>query len=247
MPHPYGPCFDVFLRAYLTSLLLIWTGKCSSSTTSTGDMGVELRQTLLLAFCITSALAYVDFGTITHPSLFEPTFRVPRPHQLPDDVWMRYETFHSHLTAVAPSVRLLRNGSLSTSWSIHSQHQLLPTRTIGHYDLRKRGVFSGDPPIPTCRQCDRNGNPVDNSNSTNSDSGSPSCSIQNYDVSNAHKENALSVVLILNRVSSDLVDLDLHLLCRIIASTLATLDRSYQPHSLLMRDCLVARSATQQV
>lgn len=146
-------------------------------------MASRLCQVLLLALHIAATSAFVDFGTITQPFLFEPTFTVPRPHQLPDDVWMRYETYHSHLTAVAPSVKLLRNGSLSTSWSIHSQHQLVPTRTLEHHDLRKRGVFSGDPAVPTCRQCDSSGNPINNSNSTNTDSGSPSCSVVNYDVS----------------------------------------------------------------
>lgn len=134
---------------------------------------------------VATSYAYVDFGTITQPLLFEPmlTVSVPRPHQLPDDVWMRYGSYYSQLTAVAPSIHMLANGSQATSWSLHSH--LEPTRTVErHGDLRRRGVFSGDPPIPTCRQCDKNGNPIDNGDSKNgTGSGSPACSQVNYNVS----------------------------------------------------------------
>lgn len=134
----------------------------------------------LIAGCI----AYVDFGTITQPLLLGPTLTVavPRPHQLPDDVWMRYGSYYSQITAVAPSIHMLANGSHATSWSLHLH--LEPTRTAAyHGDLRRRGVFSGDPPIPTCRQCDKNGNPINNGNGNNgTGSGTPTCSQVNYNV-----------------------------------------------------------------
>ena len=131
----------------------------------------------------TSVLAFVDFGTITQPFVFQPTFTIPRPHQLPDDVWMRYGEYSSQITAIAPSVRMLSNGSHATSWSLHFQEHR-PTRTVQHQDLRRRGVLRRGvlPPIPTCRQCDRNGNTIGGDNSTNSGDGSPTCSVANYNV-----------------------------------------------------------------
>lgn len=128
-----------------------------------------------------SALGFVDFGTITQPFGLQATIAIPRPHQLPDDVWMRYAPFKSHITAVAPSVTPLSNGSFATSWSMHFHFE--PTRTIAHPRLRPRGVLAPRgilPPIAACRQCDINGNPVSNSNS--SDSGTPTCSIVDYEV-----------------------------------------------------------------
>lgn len=143
-------------------------------------------QQLSIAFLLLhSAFCYVDFGTSTLPILFEPkyTVSVPRPHQLPDDVWMRYDDYHSHITAVAPSVKLLYNGSFSTSWSLHFHKQPTTTVVVGHQDLRRRGVFSGDPPVPTCRLCDANGNPTNSSSNGNgTDSGSPTCTVANYSV-----------------------------------------------------------------
>lgn len=130
---------------------------------------------------------YAEFGTVTAPCNFEPIFDIPRPKFVPEDVYMRYEPYSSSITAVAPSLRLGVNGTHETSWSLHFVDQpTRTTRTIDH-DLRKRGVFSGDHPIPTCRHCDINGNPIDNStdNSTNTNNGVPHCSITNYDVFNS--------------------------------------------------------------
>lgn len=142
------------------------------------------------------ALGFADFGTITQPFGLEPTITVPRPHQLPDDVWMRYAPFQSHITAVAPSVRSLSNGSYATSWSMHFHVE--PTRTVAHPGLRRRGVLAPRgilPPITNCRQCDINGNPVSNSNST--DSGSPSCSVVDYEVRLARFPSKLRTILTL--------------------------------------------------
>lgn len=141
----------------------------------------SLTQWLSIACLLPTAFSYVDFGTITQPVAFEPTFTVPRPHQLPDDVWMRYAPFQSHIRAVAPSVRQLGNGSFATSWSMHFHFE--PTRTIAHSGLRRRGVLAPRgvlPPIPTCRQCDLSGNPLPGSNST--DAGSPTCTVTDYEV-----------------------------------------------------------------
>ncbi|KAK5944227.1 hypothetical protein PMZ80_003508 [Knufia obscura] len=140
----------------------------------------SLTQWLSIACLLQTAFSYVDFGTITQPVAFEPTFTVPRPHQLPDDVWMRYAPFQSHIRAVAPSVRQLGNGSFATSWSMHFHFE--PTRTIAHSGLRRRGVLAPRgvlPPIPTCRQCDLSGNPLPGSNST--DAGSPTCTVTDYE------------------------------------------------------------------
>lgn len=125
---------------------------------------------------------YADFGTVTAPCNFEPVLAVPRPKFIPDDVYMRYEPYSSSITAVAPSLRFGRNGTHETSWSLHFLQQ--PTRTIQAVDrgLRRRGVFSGDSPVPTCRPCDKNGNPVDDGSKNNSTNGVPNCSITNYDV-----------------------------------------------------------------
>lgn len=140
---------------------------------------------LVITNLISTCWAFVDFGTITQPLQFAPTFTVavPRPYQLPDDVWMRYGEYYSQITAVAPSVYVLPNGSHATSWSLHSHLQ--PTKTVeDHGGLRRRGVFSGDPPSPSCRQCDQSGNPIGNGNNSNSsNSGSPICSQVNYNVS----------------------------------------------------------------
>ncbi len=144
-------------------------------------MAPSLTRWLSIACLLQSALGFVDFGTITQPFELVPTLTVPRPHQLPDDVWMRYAPFQSHVTAVAPSVRLLSNGSYATSWSMHFHKE--PTRTIEHPGLRRRGVLAPRgilPPISTCRPCDRNGNPLPNGNST--ESGSPTCSVTDYEV-----------------------------------------------------------------
>ena len=155
----------------------------------TNTMVPLLLQWLWVTCLLHSASGFVDFGTITQPCNFEPTFTAPRPHQLPNDVWMRYAPFQSHLTAIAPSVRLLGNGSFATSWSMHSHSE--PTRTIEHVGLKRRGVLAPRgilPPIPTCRQCDRNGNSLSNGNST--DDGSPTCSVTEYDVSfHAHPDH----------------------------------------------------------
>lgn len=143
--------------------------------------------TLWLAIFASSQVVqgYADFGTVTAPCNFEAIFTVPRPKFVPEDVYMRYEPYSSSITAVAPSLHRGRNGTHETSWSLHFVDQ--PTRTVrtADHDLRRRGVFSGDPPIPTCRPCDRNGNPINNgtSGSNNSTDGSPHCSITNYDVS----------------------------------------------------------------
>jgi len=155
--------------------------RCIKSTMLPSITAASLMRWLSLLCLLQLALGFVDFGTITQPFGLEPTITAPRPHQLPDDVWMRYAPFQSHITAVAPSVRPLSNGSYATSWSMH--FHLEPTRTVTHPGLRRRGVLAPRgilPPITNCRQCDINGNPVSNSNST--DSGSPSCSVVNYEV-----------------------------------------------------------------
>lgn len=142
---------------------------------------------LWLAIFASSQLVqgYVDFGTITAPCNFEPIFTAPPPKFVPEDVYMRYEPYASSISAIAPSLRRGRNGTHETSWSFHFVVQ--PTRTIrtADQDLRRRGVFSGDPPIAICRPCDKDGNPINNGSSgrNNSTDGSPKCSITNYDVS----------------------------------------------------------------
>jgi len=167
----------------------------------TTTMAPFLLQWLSVTCLLRSASGFVDFGTITQPCNFEQTFTIPRPHQLPNDVWMRYAPFQSHLTAVAPSMRLLGNGSFATSWSTHLH--LEPTRTTEHLGLKRRGVLAPPgilPPIPTCRQCDRNGNPLSNGNTT--DDGSPTCSITEYDVCLQANPGPHSMLSHQSRVSS---------------------------------------------
>lgn len=151
---------------------------CSVQSTATSSMAQSLAFWLTLIGFLTPAFSYVDFGTVTRPCAFEPAFNVPRPPQLPDDVWMRYAPYSSHLMAIAPSVRLLSNGSQSISLSLHSQAK--PTRTLEHPGLRRRGVFSGDLGIPTCRPCDGNNNPINSGNGTGGSS--PTCSLASYNV-----------------------------------------------------------------
>ncbi len=102
-----------------------------------------------------STYAYVDFGSLTLPiePLFEPT---PRPEQLPEDIDLRYEILPSMITAVAPSVTLVGNGTHQTMYSLHYHHYFSKTRQgKGMFD--KRGVFSGDPPVATCNPCGTDG------------------------------------------------------------------------------------------
>lgn len=133
----------------------------------------------ILATLIGCACGYVDFGTVTAPCRIEPAIQTSRPKFVRDDVYMRYEPYSSSIVAVAPSLRFGRNGTHETSWSLHFVQP--PTQTIRPVDrgLRRRGVFSGDPPIPTCRPCDKNGNPINSNNSTN---GVPNCSVTDYNV-----------------------------------------------------------------
>ena len=102
-----------------------------------------------------STYAYVDFGSLTLPiePLFDPT---PRPEQLPTGIDLRYEILPSMITAVAPSVTLVGNGTHQTMYSLHYHRYFSKTRQgKGMFD--KRGVFSGDPPIATCNPCGDDG------------------------------------------------------------------------------------------
>lgn len=138
---------------------------------------------LFIVSLVQIAQGYAEFGTVTAPCNFEPVFAVPRPKFVPEDAYMRYEPYSSSITAVAPSLRLGRNGTQETSWSLHFVQP--PTRTTQTIDrgLRRRGVFSGDLPTATCRQCDSNGNPLDGSTNSTNTNGSPTCSVTDYEVS----------------------------------------------------------------
>ncbi|ETI20579.1 hypothetical protein G647_08617 [Cladophialophora carrionii CBS 160.54] len=98
-----------------------------------------------------STYAYVDFGSLTLPvePLYEPT---PRPNQLPQDYDLRHEILPSMITAVAPQVTLVANGTHETMYSLHYHHYFSKTRQ-GRGVFDKRGVFAGDPPIATCTPC----------------------------------------------------------------------------------------------
>lgn len=134
-------------------------------------------------YLVQIANGYADFGTMTAPCNFEPVFAVSRPKFVPEDAYIRYEPYSSSITAVAPSLRLGRNRTHETSWSLHFIQP--PTRTTQTIDrgLRRHGVFSGDPPIATCRQCDKNGNTINSGTNSTATNGGPSCSVTNYDVS----------------------------------------------------------------
>lgn len=134
-------------------------------------------------YLIQIANGYADFGTMTVPCNFEPSFAVPRPKFVPEDEYIRYEPYSSSITAVAPSLRIGGNGTQETSWSLHFVQP--PTRTTQTRDrgLQRRGVFSGDPPPATCRQCDKNGNSINSGTNSTATNGAPSCSVTNYDVS----------------------------------------------------------------
>lgn len=125
--------------------------------------------------------AYAEFGTVTAPCNFEPVFTITRPKFVPEDAYMRYEPYSSFIAAIAPAIRQGSNGTHETSWSLHFIEP--PTRTTQDRGLLRRGVFSGDPPLATCRQCDKNGNPIDSSSNNTATNGVPSCSVVNYDVS----------------------------------------------------------------
>jgi len=139
-------------------------------------MRSSISQLLAIACLLLQAFAYVDFGTVTGPASFVPTFTVARPHQLPDDVYMRYASHYSHITAIAPSITLLGNGTPETFWSMHYHHN--PSRTKQGKGLFRRGVFSGDSATATCTPC---GNTGSSSNTTTQ--GSRSCSVTEYTVS----------------------------------------------------------------
>src|ERR1700759_1646006 len=103
------------------------------------------------ALHFSSTYAYVDFGSLTLPiePLYEPT---PRPNQLPEEFDLRHAIFPSMITAVAPQVSFAGNGTRETMYSLHYHHYFSKTRQ-GRGVFDKRGVFSGDPPIPTCTPC----------------------------------------------------------------------------------------------
>lgn len=142
------------------------------------------------------AHGYAEFGTVTAPCNFEPVFAIPRPKFVPEDAFMRYEPYSSSITAVAPSVRLARNGTHETSWSLHFVQP--PTQTTQTIDrgLRRRGVFSGDPPVATCRPCDKNGYPLDGDSNSTATNGVPNCSVTNYDVGQPKQSDRSSILTI---------------------------------------------------
>lgn len=150
------------------------------------------------------AYGYAEFGTVTAPCNFEPIFAVPRPKFVPEDAYIRYEPYSSSITAVAPSLRPGRNGTHETSWSLHFVQQ--PTHTTQTIDrgLRRRGVFSGDPPTATCRQCDKNGIPIDSDSNGTATNGSPSCSVTNYDVGVSEIEEGMNANEGFHRASSEM-------------------------------------------
>ncbi|KAJ9614366.1 hypothetical protein H2200_002502 [Cladophialophora chaetospira] len=111
-----------------------------------------LRSLLVFAGVFFSrTYGYVDFGSLTLPvePVYEPT---PRPEQLPVDYDLRYQILPSMITAVAPSVTLVGNGTHETLYSLHYHHYFHKTRQ-GRGKFDKRGVFSGDPPVATCTPC----------------------------------------------------------------------------------------------
>lgn len=191
------------------------------------------------------AHSYAEFGTVTAPCNFEPIYAIPRPKFVPEDVYIRYQPFSSSITAVAPSLRLALNGTHETSWSLHFVQQPTRTTQITDRGLRKRGVFSGDPPIATCRPCDMNGNPLDGGSNNNTASGGvPNCSVTSYDV--GHSEFRMKdrdTDNCLTRASLQ-TELFRHQVLQITVSMLATQALSLQHRSLRTQACHAVLSVT---
>jgi hypothetical protein len=135
---------------------------------------------IILTFALTVSLshAYIDLGGFYTTPTYIPNIPTPRPHQVRDLEYMSYiPKLPSMITAIAPSITMVDNGTYETLYSVH-YHDYFVRSSLGK-GVFKRGVFASDSPITTCTPC---GGAAPTSTAVNTTTTGPtiSCTVHSY-------------------------------------------------------------------